>query len=87
VATAAIAPKTTLCLRTIFWKRYALLGGRATMGSLFKCRSISAATPLAVSYRRERSFSRHFIDDPIQVAAHQVEEFGRLSAVAAGGGG
>ena len=33
----------------------------ATTGSLFKCRFRSATSPLAVSYRRVRSFSRHFI--------------------------
>jgi hypothetical protein len=47
--------------RSTFWKRYNPLGGRAMTGSLVRKRWTSIATPLAVSYRRVRSFSKHFI--------------------------
>ena len=48
-ATAPTATNTPLFRRTNFRKRYAVLGGRATTGSLPKCRWMSAARPLAVS--------------------------------------
>ena len=37
-ATALAAAKSSLFLRNAFWSRYTVLGGRATTGSLFKCR-------------------------------------------------
>ena len=44
-----------------FRNRYPADGGHATTDSSFKYRWMSLAKPLAVSYRRARSFSRAFI--------------------------
>ena len=59
-----------------FRSRYALDGGRAMTGSLFRCRLRSIARPLAVSYRRVRSFSRHFIT--IQSRSRSIAECGTV---------
>ena len=48
-ATAAAAAKTTRLRRTSFCRRYNRLGGRARTGSLWRKRSRSIASPLAVS--------------------------------------
>lgn len=47
-------------LRNLF-SRYPADGGRASTGSSARYRWTSRARPLAVSYRRSRRFSRHFI--------------------------
>jgi hypothetical protein len=50
-ATATAAPALTISLfrRANFLTRYTVLGGRASTGSCFRCRSMSNASPLAVS--------------------------------------
>ena len=61
---AATTPPAITCPRlrfTNFASLYFALGGPANTGSSDKCLPMSAASPLAVSYRLVRSFSRHFI--------------------------
>ena len=49
------------CFRANLRILYSADGGRASIGSSSRCRSMSRAKPLAVSYRRLRSLSRAFI--------------------------
>src|SRR5262249_36286394 len=62
-AVATVVPITNGALfrRTNLRKRYAADGGHAATGSSARYRWMSSAKPLAVSYRRLRSFSRAFI--------------------------
>ena len=57
------APRTILLFRRELDEQGSdtRLGGRAVTGSFSRCRLRSAARLLAVSYRRLRSFSKHFI--------------------------
>ena len=52
--------------------------GTACTGSSARYRCTSAAKPLAVSYRRSRSFSRRLHHDPVQLAADQPRQPRRL---------
>ncbi|MBK8597964.1 MAG: hypothetical protein IPP07_24745 [Holophagales bacterium] len=60
-ARTSVAARTApRCRFTNFPARYQRLGGPAVTGSSARWRRTSAASPFAVSYRREGSFSRHF---------------------------
>ena len=60
-ATAPPAKTATRFRRTNFLNRYPAPGGAATTASPERYRRMSAPSPLAVSYRRCRSFSNAFI--------------------------
>ena len=77
-ATIPPAANTTLFRRTSFWKRYSRLGGRATIGSLFRIalhihrQAVGGfVTPRAV-------FLQRLHHNPVQVALQQRNQFRRL---------
>src|SRR5262249_25007898 len=61
VTTTAAVASTARFRRADFRSRYHADGGPASTGSWLRWRRRSATRLLAVSYRRLRSFSRHFI--------------------------
>jgi hypothetical protein len=60
-ANPAAVPSAARCLRANFRSRYMAARGPASTGSPSRCRRTSRANPLAVSYRRDGSFSSAFI--------------------------